>query len=222
MKTISFNKNSSATIKQFNSIKECAHTTVKHISSGNIALSGGATYRQMCIAWSRESIHFQSPLFYPVDERVVPFADPQSNWGMIYSTFLQPLGFEKQKAHFAESARQFEQLLLNKFNNKFSIFDAIFLGVGDDGHTASLFPGNSFLHEQDSMVLSTKSPKPPINRISLAPITIINAKKVIVVIHGDNKRCIVREILSNNQDLPIVRILSARTKSLIFIHKNLL
>jgi 6-phosphogluconolactonase/glucosamine-6-phosphate isomerase/deaminase len=77
-----------------------------YIASGNIALSGGSTYKQICIAWSKETIHFQSPLFFPVDERVVPFDDSQSNWGMIYSTFLQPLGFEDQNTHFAASTKQ--------------------------------------------------------------------------------------------------------------------
>jgi 6-phosphogluconolactonase/glucosamine-6-phosphate isomerase/deaminase len=78
------------------------------------------------------------------------------------------------------------------------------------------------LNDNSSVVLTTISPKPPLERISLAPKTISNAKKIIVIIHGDNKRYVVSEILNKNQDLPIVKILSARKESEIFVHKNLI
>ncbi len=223
MDSIQFNKDSLASIEVFQTMQECAQQTAKYIITGNIGFSGGSTYKQMCTAWSKLPLHFQSPSFYPVDERVVPFEDSESNWGAIYALFLKSLGFEDQKSHFAVSAKQYEQLLIKNFNTQNPIFDTLFLGIGfDDGHTASLFPNGKYLNGSNDIVLSTISPKPPFQRITLSPKTIINAKKVILIIQGKNKVNIVKELFNKNNNLPIVQILSQRKKSNIFMEKNLL
>lgn len=221
MKPLKLNNNSYATIELFDNIEDCSNKTANYLKNIKVALSGGTTYRKLFSLWSTMNLDFKFSSFYPVDERVVPFNDPQSNWGMIHQNFLKPIGLENQKSHFSESVNQYIDLLKNKFRSDLPTFDTIFLGVGDEGHTASLFPGNNYLNDNHSIVLSTTSPKPPFERITLGPKVLSEAKNLIVVILGDNKKEVVEQILNRNLEMPIVKILSLREKSTIYIQQSL-
>ncbi len=222
MQTINFNRNSSATVHTFDTVESVAKDTASLIADGTIAISGGSTYASVCTYWSKQEITFNAPLFFPVDERVVPFADSESNWGMIYKSFLKPKGFNKQKEHHVSSVDDYKQLLMKTFNSEIPVFDTIFLGVGNDGHTASLFPGGNYLTDTQSIVLATTSPKSPQKRITLSPTVIAQAKKCVVIIAGEKKRTIVKGLFNKIASLPIVSILSLRNQSDIYIHKELI
>jgi len=102
------------------------------------------------------------------------------------------------------------------------VFDVIFLGVGDDGHTASLFPGQPYLDDLTSVVLGTTSPKPPFKRITLGMAPLIAAKRLLVIVAGAEKRNIVARIFGKDQSIPIVNVLSQRKDSTVFMEKFLL
>lgn len=222
MDSLRFNKNASASIHYFTSLQQCAQDTVTYLIQGNIALSGGSTYAALFHHWRDLSPDLSKASFFPVDERIVPFDNPQSNWGTAHKEFLQPLGKESDKNHFAASPDAYTNILTRHFKTEDIKFDTIFLGVGNDGHTASLFPSGSYFDDNSSLVLETRSPKPPFNRITLAPEVLSSARNLITIIAGENKKIIVRELLAQNKKLPIVKILSQRTDSELFIERNLI
>jgi 6-phosphogluconolactonase len=205
----------------FNSFDELARLTIPYLLKGNVALSGGSTYGRLFPCWTALKPDCRAATFFPVDERLVDFGDPQSNWGAAYREFLSRVGKSSDKANFAAGAEQYRKLLAAHFHAEIPVFDAVFLGVGDDGHTASLFPGGRYLDDFKSVVLATTSPKPPFQRITLAPAPLIAAKTLIVVIAGKEKKPIVEKIFRFDSGLPIVRIITRRKESLLFFEDTI-
>jgi 6-phosphogluconolactonase len=221
MNSVRFNDHSKASVRYFDTLAHCASDTVGYLTHGAVALSGGATYAGLFGLWRALSPDISGASFFPVDERMVPFEDSRSNWGTAYREFLLPLGNDADKARFASSVERYTEILRHNFMGNEIIFDAVFLGVGSDGHTASLFPDGAYLDDTTSILLQTKSPAPPYDRITLAPKVLTAAKNVITIVTGENKKNIVRELLAKNKNLPIVKVLSQRADSELYIERNL-
>ncbi|UCD87820.1 MAG: 6-phosphogluconolactonase [Desulfobacterales bacterium] len=189
-----------------------------------VAVSGGTTYRRIVEAW-REALGSTRVKLFPVDERMVPFDSPESNWGMIQRDLLDPLDWPELKRCFVESmsqdsARDYERLLRSLFPTTMPQFDLIFLGVGADGHTASLFPGGGYLDDNESWVLQTKSPAPPRDRITLGMGAICAARQVVIIMTDEAKRPVVQRMLKGDEALPIVRVLRHPVKKLLFLDQS--
>ncbi len=152
---------------------------------------------------------------------MVPFSNSESNWGTATREFLIPVGKESDKDHFPTSLESFLTILKNIPGTQQPTFDTVFLGIGDDGHTASLFPGGSYLDNMQSTVLQTVSPKPPCDRLTIAPAVISAAKTVIVIVSGSGKSDVVGRMLQNDSELPIVKVLSRRPESVIYVDRSL-
>jgi 6-phosphogluconolactonase len=206
----------------FHTFEELARLTLPYLSKGAIALSGGSTYGRLFPLWAGLSPDCREAMFYPVDERIVPFDDPQSNWGIAYRQFLSRVGRSSDKDNFAISADSYRDLLKKRFLSDIPVFDVIFLGVGDDGHTASLFPGEPYLDDLTSVVLETQSPKPPVQRVTLAMAPLIAAKTLITIIAGKEKKPIMKKLIRNNQNLPVSLVITRRMDSVLFIEKDLI
>jgi 6-phosphogluconolactonase/Glucosamine-6-phosphate isomerase/deaminase len=222
MQKLQFNANVSAEIISFKDYSSLAQSTLPFAQKGFIALSGGSTYSRLFPFWVALKPDCAHASFFPVDERIIDFDDPQSNWGAAYKNFLVPMKKEVDKSNFAQSADQYFSILKSKFNSNFPIFDVIFLGVGDDGHTASLFPGYSYLNDKSSVVLETTSPKPPFSRVTLGMGPIISSKKVIAILSGKDKLAVAKKIFEKDIDLPIVKVLSQRECSTVFIEEPIM
>lgn len=223
MNSIHFNENSEAKIILFSDLQECAKLTADFLKSGNIALSGGSTFASLFKSWEKMNLDLKNSEFFPVDERVVPFDDPASNWGFAYNNFLSKCGHENDQANFPSSYDYYIKRLTKVFGpNTIPQFETIMLGVGDDGHTASLFPEGEYFDDLTSIILETVSPKKPKKRISLAPATILNCHKLITIISGSGKKEIFKRITQTDKSLPIVKILSKRKSSVIYLDRNLL
>ena len=205
----------------FSSLEECARLTLPCLCKHAVALSGGSTYASLFNQWIKLRPPCTRTLFFPVDERKVPFEDPQSNWGTATRTFLDPLGLPAQKEHWPHSAGAYEHMLRSRFDPAPVVFDAVFLGAGDDGHTASLFPGDLALDDTASLVLETKSPKPPVDRITLGPAPLIAAQEAVVIIYGRNKATIVQRLREKDKTMPLINILSRRPFSRVLIERKL-
>jgi 6-phosphogluconolactonase len=209
-------------LSTFASLDEAAQLTAP-LLTGSVAVSGGETFAALFRCWAAlDTQRFETVSFFPVDERVVPFDDPHSNWGAAWRLLLNSLGHHADKSHWAQSASQYESVLRSHFPEWPPVFDAILLGVGDDGHTASLFPGESSLEDRSSIVLDTRSPKPPVHRVTLAPSVIAAAKTVCVVVSGSGKASILRRMIEGDMSLPITRVLSLRARSLVLAEAALL
>jgi 6-phosphogluconolactonase len=162
-----------------------------------VGLAGGRTpepvYRELALAagidWSRVSVFFG-------DERAVPPDHAASNYRMVRAALLSRVGIPAARVHRMEAerpdrdaaARDYERLLPSEL-------DLLVLGVGPDGHTASLFPGSAALDERRRLVLPVVGPKPPADRMTLTPPAIEAARRVAVIATGADKAAVVARAL---------------------------
>ena len=212
---------STVTIESFSTLAQCARQTVSYLEKKFVGFSGGTTYASLYPYWQALHPDVAHTVFLPVDERAVPITDPQSNWGTANKLFFHPLGIDKNIQNFASDARSYIRLLSGYFCNRSPVFDTIFLGVGSDGHVASLFPGNTYLNDLDSIVLETTSPLPPPGRTTLAFKPLIAAKNLVIIVATPDKKEILKRVWKNDTTLPIVQVLNKREKSILFLEESL-
>jgi 6-phosphogluconolactonase len=185
--------------------QDIARKALIHSGRFTVALSGGRTpvpYLDTLAKKIPETI-WQNTHIFLVDERHVPWSDPDSNYGMIkkavFSHFkisksqLHPVPFEKTPELSAES---YENSLRQFFReSELPELDLIVLGLGADGHIASLFPGNPALKETSRWTASVKQPSVPHARITLTYPVLNTGKNVIFVVEGAGKSGRVREVV---------------------------
>ncbi len=172
----------------------------------HLALAGGTTPRPVYRAlarsprlqaadWSRVHVYFG-------DERCVPPADGDSNFGMARATLLDRVPVPPEQVHRMRgedpdrrrAARAYEAALPERL-------DLLILGVGPDGHTASLFPGGAALSETTRLVLPADAPFEPRARLTVTPPVIETARRVLVLVRGASKAVAVRAALAPQGDV---------------------
>jgi 6-phosphogluconolactonase len=146
----------------------------------SLVLSGGATPKTLYDLLATKyhaKIDWQHVHLYWGDERYVPHNDPASNYRMAFETLISKIDIPEQNIHPIPTNFDNPQDAANAYADivKDAMpFDLILLGLGDDGHTASLFPGPAFDPNDDRLVIVTHSPKPPVTRVSLT-MKVVNA-----------------------------------------------
>jgi 6-phosphogluconolactonase len=186
-----------------------------------VALSGGSTprgmHRLLASPPALTEVPWEHTHLFWVDERCVPASDPESNLGGAWRDLLQYLPLPRENIHFVrgdfppEEAAEDYQLELSRFfelgEGEFPIFDLIFLGMGKDGHTASLFPGSSALIEESSMVVAVKGGIPNVGRITLTYPVLNRARQILFLVAGREKAEAVKALLEDDRpELPAARI----------------
>lgn len=170
------------------------------LSGGSAAESYFASIRQQNrFPWSQTEI-------FQVDERLVPRDSPDSNGRLID----QYLGETEARLHLVrtelgalQAAEIFRHELIEIFQkSKKNGFSLVVLGLGIDGHTASLFPGQERELTSQEAVLITESPEKPSARISLGIEPINNSDNIIAIVVGDKKSNIIKRLFNNNQRDP--------------------
>ncbi len=176
-----------------------------------VALSGGETprpvYEALSAAPYRERFPWDRVHFFLVDERWVPPDDPRSNRRMIGEVLLSRAPVPRKNVHFidtslpspADGALRYEKALRDFFGTPpggFPRFDAVLLGIGCDGHTASLFPGSPALAEETAWVVESTGGDPPLPRVTLTLPVLNAAARVVFVARGKEKAEAIREALS--------------------------
>ena len=182
-------------------------------SSGRftIALSGGNTPRSLYETLARDyqsTIDWSHVLFFLGDERYVRYDDPASNYCMARETLFNhiPVTFENvypvntALPNPEKAATDYSTELRLTIGGGLPSFDLILLGLGNDGHTASLFPGTDFESEKGKLVVVTSSPIPPTVRISLTLDVINAARNVFFLVAGSDKASILREVLEDREN----------------------
>ena len=172
-------------------------------------LSGGNTPRQLYqllsteqfknkIDWSKLHIFFG-------DERVVPLDDERNNGKMAKENLLTHVAIPSDQIHFIDtqgdidqSVNQYEKLLHHYFDEKSTTFDLALLGMGDDAHTLSLFPGSPLIHEHEKWVVSLYLPSQQMYRISLMPSVINVSDKTMFIISGASKATALKNVLNGS------------------------
>ena len=148
-----------------------------------------------------------------VDERWVPWSSPESNFGLARRRFFSRVGIPGEQIHAAdvslspsETAQTYESTLAAIFQpgaGRLPRFDLMLLGVGEDGHTASLFPGHPALNEIRRWVVPVAdAPKPPPVRMTMTLLVINNARHVVFVAVGPGKANILSKVLNDSPEQP--------------------
>ncbi len=133
--------NSAITVHKFDKVSELAGNLLPGLTSGSVAISGGTTYEALFKAWTDLAPELRGSWYCAVDERVVLLDDDESNWGKCARELFIAAGVPEMINNHYTAVNYLKTLLHNRFDTKPYIVDTIFLGAGEDGHTASTFPG---------------------------------------------------------------------------------
>jgi len=182
-------------------IAEWLAEVVSERGVASLAVSGGSTPRLMFKVLVSLKLPWGKIHLFQVDERGVAPDDEQSNYGMMRENLVEPAGIPEQNVHrmlgemeaveaaalYAEEVRQF-------FGGA-ARFDVVQCGVGDDGHTASLFPGDGLVEDRKGTVAGVWVPKKKQWRITLLPGPIMGSSHLCVLASGAGKAEAVRRAL---------------------------
>jgi 6-phosphogluconolactonase len=175
-----------------------------------IALSGGTTpetlYRALTSPAFADRFDWSRTTFFFSDERCVAPDDPRSNYALAKKTLFTPLNIMPSQVYRMagessdpqEAAIEYEQQLRLATKTSSSgqpPLDLVLLGLGEDGHTASLFPGTSILRDHQRVIAATQSPKDPPNRLTMTLAAINRASVILFLVTGAGKSGVVRAIL---------------------------
>ncbi|WP_026462404.1 6-phosphogluconolactonase [Adhaeribacter aquaticus] len=191
---------------------QTARDAVEKNGRFTVALTGGSSpvqlYKLLMQSPYLELMPWEFTFVFWGDERWVPLTDDRSNAKMAMDTFLNEVPVPKdqiypmwQEDEPEEFALRYERLLQKHFNQQAPQFDLILLGMGDDGHTASLFPGTQVLHEDSRWVQAYYLKPQSMYRITLTAPLINQAKKIMFLTFGQNKANALYEVLEGNKNV---------------------
>jgi 6-phosphogluconolactonase len=195
---------------------EVAEQAVVRRGRARIAVSGGSTPKAAfqlladpAQPWLKRMPWDKLDLYW-VDERTVPPDDPDSNYRMTKEAMLDHVPLRPEQVHRMEgeldpevAAARYESLLRNTFRLEGAEtprFDLIGLGMGDDGHTASIFPHTEAIHEMSRLVTANQVPQKDTWRITLTWPVINQGSSVFFLIAGKNKAELVKEVFTGPRD----------------------
>lgn len=202
----------------------------------SIALAGGRVARRFFAAAAQHAATHPEALaevhFFWGDERCVPGSDPESNYSVAEENFLRPARVEPSRIHRirgelppAQAAAEAEAEVLGIVPGgaaHLPVFDLVLLGMGEDGHVASLFPnGPTDLSPGQPIYLPIIGPKPPPQRITMTYPTLGRAREVLVLASGVGKVQALRDSLDPEGVTPLARLLRLRHNTTIFTDINL-
>lgn len=199
-----------------------------------VALSGGSTpkaiYEALAEPIYSKRIDWKHVHLFWSDERCVPPYDPSSNYRMAMDAGFSKIHIPPENIHRIqaevdpeEAADAYEKLILKIVPNK--TFDLVMLGMGDDGHTASLFPKTHGLHTQERLVIANFVPQKDVWRITFTFDLINHAKSTVIYVLGKNKAEMLNTVINGPfmpDDLPIQRVGTPEHKALFIVDINAL
>ena len=210
--------------------EEISGEAIKYKKCFTVALSGGRTpvalYQKLS---GKKSLPWDKTHVFMVDERFVPYESDENNYHMINRTLLRHVSIPPKNVcpiltlepDAAGSAARYEDDLavyFRKMDDKYPRFDLILLGIGDDGHTASLFPGTPSLKETRRLCIAASPPDKTKNkRMTITLPVINNADNIIFLVSGESKSAVIKEIVEGKKSrLPSAMVRPKKGK-LIFL-----
>ncbi len=177
----------------------------------SVALAGGSTPRQtyelLAAEPYRSSVDWPRVHVFWGDERCVPGDDDRSNAKMARKAWLDCVPIPSTQIHAMEgtgdprhSAEDYERTLRAFFGNGTSTFDFVFLGLGEDGHTASLFPHTAVLNETDRWVAETFVQEQDLYRITLTAPILNASDHVLFLVSGASKSAVLKDVVEGPSD----------------------
>jgi 6-phosphogluconolactonase len=188
-----------------------------------VALSGGSTpkslYSLLASPGYQERIAWHRVHLFWGDERCVPPNHPESNYRMVQESLLSKIDIPAENMHRMagekdphSAAAEYEQQLKKFFQlspGTVPRFDLVLLGLGEDGHTASLFPGSDALEETEHLVATSYVEKLKAHRLTLTLPVLNHAAEVMFLVAGQSKAAIVKSLIgpkAGSPDLPAARV----------------
>lgn len=172
----------------------------------SLALSGGrtpiATYQALAAGPWVGPDRWRSVAIYFADERAVPPDHPESNYNMVRTTLIDPAGIPARNVHrIGAEDPDLEEVVREYAATLPTMLDLIVLGIGEDGHTASIFPGSPLAREAVARVAAVRdSPKPPLRRVTITPRVFRDAREIMVLASGAAKAEAVARALEGTTD----------------------
>jgi len=200
-------------IEIFADPKELARAAAEYFvaqSPETVALSGGSTPKllyQILAAEFRDDLTWSKIHFFWSDERHVPPDHPDSNYRMANEALLSHVDsnvhrIPSENPNAEEAAADYEQTLIQVTDQPLPRLDLILLGLGTDGHTASIFSGSEVLHETKRLVAAPWVEKFKTHRITMTLPIINNGASILFLVSGAEKAEIVKEVLEGETKYP--------------------
>ena len=177
----------------------------------DIALSGGSTPKKLFKLLAekhKETIPWERIHFWWVDERCVSPDDDESNYKMTNDILLSPVDIPKENIHRIkgennpeEEAKSYSEEIAENLNLRdgVPVFDLIILGMGEDGHTASIFPGQLYIIDDEHICAASEHPLTGQKRITLTGKVINSASRIFFLVTGENKALRLSEIMNDDE-----------------------
>ena len=193
-----------------------------------VALSGGRTPKALYKAFAAKAggAQLDHVHFFWGDERMVPPTDEESNYKLAETPLFLALKVSETQIHrvltergeeFAVQQAEAEICRVAELDASGQpVLDLVFLGMGEDGHVASLFPADSKAFETRAVYRAVTGPKPPTRRITLGYPTLAAAREVWVLASGEGKKKALKTSLAAEGDTPLARVLQSRENTEIF------
>jgi 6-phosphogluconolactonase len=175
----------------------------------SVALSGGSTPKMLFSTLGEnfsDSVHWEYVHFFWGDERCVPPEDPESNYGMTKKALFDKISIPSSNIHRIrgemepekEAVRYSKEIAgFTRKRDGLPVFDLVILGLGEDGHTASIFPGHNELLTSEKICKVAVRPENSQKRITITGRIINNADNILFLVTGANKAEVVSEIIES-------------------------
>lgn len=193
-----------------------AEKAIRERSHFLVALNGGSTpagLLQLLGTEYRQKVDWRNVHIFWGDERCVPDSDPQSSYGQARDTFLRHVPMAETNIHPmrgelspVEAARDYSATLKKFASPPFAWprFDLVYLGMGEDGHTASLFPGSPLDMAEPVVPVTAHYQGRPAERVTLTPPVFNSARRVVFMAAGEKKAATLAEVLSGRYNPELV------------------
>ena len=181
-----------------------AAAEILRIRPRTLALAGGATPRLLYERLAGTALPWATTEIFFSDERCVPPDHPASNYRMVYEALLAKVAARPHRMPAERcDPRAYERELREVFGPGTPAFDLVLLGIGSDGHTASLFPGDPALDERERLVV--RVPRPDHPRLTMTLPVLSAAHLALFLVAGPTKRRALRRLLAGD-DIPAARV----------------
>ncbi len=184
----------------------------KGVKKMTIALSGGNSPAGLYERMAEFDVDWSRVCFFMVDERKIRLEHQESNFRMINEALFSKIDIPKKNIYpvnvsyrkVEDSALEYEERIKNFFNNAPAVFDLVILGIGPDGHTASLFPGRKELSEEKRIIIPAYAPDrfPVKERVTMTLPVLNQAKERIFVVSGEKRVLVLRGVIKGHDIYP--------------------
>jgi len=205
-------------------VQRAASAAIAERGLFSIALPGGSVATSCFPALAVLPIDWTKTHFWWADERAVPATDPESNYGLAERSWLMPAGVPISSIHrmpaddedLVAAADAYGEELCGVLG-RVPVLDLAILGMGPDGHVASLFPGHHLLDEHERIAAAiVDAPKPPPRRLTLTLPVLQRARTVVVAAFGASKAMALGKALGDAASaLPVAQVLRSASKAIV-------